>query len=195
MREGQAPRLFLLHSGRVQVAYTNDEGFESVVKILGPGTSFGEVELFCDGPVEAQVTALEPVVASSFSAERFRSWVDAFPKLSAALLRDVSQKFRRSFHNERLLLFGDVEQRLANFFLALLDAQDIRSGRLAYKLSQDDLARSLGVHRRSVTRALARFKDQGMLTKRGGQFHILSRAALEQSAGRTRSTLTFTSSG
>ena len=77
--------------------------------------------------------------------------------------------------NERSLAFNPVERRLANMLYAhaTLFGLPVPEGTMIrVPLSQDALAQSLGVARRSVTRALARWNQEGLISKNQGRFVI-----------------------
>ncbi len=60
--------MYIIRSGRVQVSITK-KGESVPITELGPGSFVGEMSFIADIPRTATVTALEPVIASSVSAD------------------------------------------------------------------------------------------------------------------------------
>ena len=70
----------------------------------------------------------------------------------------------------------DLDQRFARWLLLCADRADSET----FHISQEFLAQMIGSSRPSVTLAIGRFTDLGLVDHQRGQIHIRNRAALEQ---------------
>ena len=91
------------------------------------------------------------------------------------MLNDLSARLCIAAQNERALAFNPVETRLAQLLMTYVDMYGlpVEGGtKIRIPLTQEELANSLGVARRSVTRALKRWSEAGILRKAGRHFIV-----------------------
>jgi CRP-like cAMP-binding protein len=62
---------------------------------LGPGRFFGEMALLDSSPRTATVTAATPMQVMRISQRRFRQLLEAEPKVSLAIMRELAARVRR----------------------------------------------------------------------------------------------------
>jgi hypothetical protein len=102
------------------------------------------------------------------------------PQLKAVMHNYVHATLLQSSQSAACSLSHTLLQRLARW---LLTAQD-RSARDALPITQDLLARSLGVRRATVSEALKPLVGDGIFARERGLIRILDRARLEEIACR-----------
>lgn len=91
IREGEAgDKLYLLHSGSVEVTRLLPNGREDAVASLKPGDVFGEIALLDGSPRTRSVRATRPSVVLALSREAFAGMV--LPRLSRAQIEETVQK-------------------------------------------------------------------------------------------------------
>lgn len=91
IREGEpGDKLYLLHSGKVEVTRALPNGREDPVASLLPGDVFGEIALLNRTPRTRSVRAIEPAVVLALSREAFEGMV--LPRLSRTQIEDAVQK-------------------------------------------------------------------------------------------------------
>ena len=167
-REGDSgDELFMVVRGKVKVGRTTDDGRESLLALLGPGDTFGEVGLFDPGPRAATVTAVTDGSMICIDNNHLRGWLDGRPKVAEALLRQVAKRLRIGAEAMADLVFLDVPGRVAK---ALLDLAarfgNAASGGgiyVAHDLTQEELAQLVGASRETVNKALADFVNRGWI--------------------------------
>lgn len=171
---GQGERLdhvILITKGQVRILHTTEDGREPVLGVRSEGDLVGELAAL-DGDVDgrvASVVAIGPVEAQHISAPQFRAYLATHPSATLALLRMVIRRLRSS--DRRRVEFGGFEttSRLAHL-LAELAGEDgavvDADGHVQIGSSQHELAGMIGASRESVARALARLRDEGLVTSR-----------------------------
>ncbi len=93
--------LFVITSGKVQVAKTDASGQRYEIAQHGPGEVIGEMAVL-DGAVRsADVIALEPTECLVLASWAFNSFVEAHPKVALEILPMVVKRFRET--NEALM--------------------------------------------------------------------------------------------
>jgi CRP-like cAMP-binding protein len=184
LQEDEAARaFFVLHRGSVRVFYRSPSGFEVVVKLFRAPSVFGEMECINNIPYLETVEALEKVVALEVPRPVLLEALAASPALTRNLLDDVCARLCIAAQNERSLAFNPVEVRLANLLVTYVDfyGLPVAEGiKIRIPLTQDDLANGLGVARRSITRALKRWIEGGIVLKQARHFIVRDLTRLAQ---------------
>jgi CRP-like cAMP-binding protein len=172
--------------GKVKVGRTTDDGRESLLALLGPGDTFGEVGLFDPGPRAATATALTDGSMLSVDNDHLRAWLVGRPKAAEALLQQVTRRLRIGAEAMADLVFLDVPGRVAKALLEL----SARFGTAAagggiyvvHDLTQEELAQLVGASRETVNKALADFVSRRWIRLEARAVVILD---VERLRGRT----------
>jgi CRP/FNR family transcriptional regulator, cyclic AMP receptor protein len=170
--------LYLIASGRVRIFLTGESGREVTLNVCGPGEAIGELAMLDGKPRSAAAQALDEVVAYSLGHDEFVRVLNPSP-LAAAVLEVLSARLRRAADEAESLALFDVFGRLARRLLELAERHG--SGReIDLDLSQTDLASLVGATRETVNRALAAFRQQGLIDQQGHRIVILQPHLLRQ---------------
>lgn len=170
--------VYFPRSGIVSLLINFEDGTEAEVGLIGREGMLGSsVVLGCaTSLVELLVQA--PGEAHRIGTADFRREVQSDPCLAAYFQRYhhalEAQITQTAACNSR----HDLSQRLAKW---LLMAQDRMDGDVL-PLTQDLLARMLGVHRPTISVAAARLQDEQLIRYSPGRITILDRRGLEQAA-------------
>jgi CRP/FNR family cyclic AMP-dependent transcriptional regulator len=184
-RQGEpAAHVFVLTEGEVAVVSPARAGAEQVHSIVGSGELLGELALLANGRRTAGARATSPTVAWAIARDAFWAFLDATPSGSSALLRLVAERLaaREALIDDLLSL--DVKGRLAKALLGLAE----RHGRpskeggtvISLRLTHRDLAGMVGASRENVSRALAAFRNRGLVDYDTSAIRLLDPAALRR---------------
>ncbi|MBL8954625.1 MAG: Crp/Fnr family transcriptional regulator [Myxococcaceae bacterium] len=171
----EGSRFFVLAHGSVRVFYTDPTGRQVVVKLFQAPVAFGEMECIAGVPYLESVEALEKSTALEIPRHIFLLALRQSQELTYNMVVDLAARLCIAAQNERSLAFNTVERRLATLLHAHVTLFGLPAPggiMIRIPLSQDSLAQSLGVARRSVTRALARWTKEGLIKKAGGRFVV-----------------------
>ena len=177
--------VMIVHSGHVKVFASSADGHDYVLAVCGPGDVLGDLSAIDGRPRSASGTAIDAVDAQVLSAADFRTFLADTPGSALALLRVLITRMRDS---DRLRVeFGamDAASRLAMRLVEL--AQEVGEPtedgiRLALPLTQDDLAGWISASREAVARALASFRNRGLIATGRREITILDLAGLRDYA-------------
>lgn len=168
-------RFFVLVQGSVRVFYSDPTGRQVVVKLFKAPVAFGEMECIAGVPYLESVEALEKSQALEIPRHVFLLGLRQSQELTYNMVLDLAARLCIAAQNERSLAFNTVERRLATLLHAHVTLFGLPAPggmMIRIPLSQDALAQSLGVARRSVTRALARWTREGLIKKSQGRFVV-----------------------
>ncbi len=172
--------LYGVVTGRVRISASSAGGREVFLNIMEPGDIFGEIALLDGRPRTAGATATAPSDLFMVTREQFVGLLGREPQLADHLLRLLCARLRwvSGFAEESALL--PVPARLARRLLSLgkLHGHEIAAG-IELKVSQDEMARFLGLSRQIVNQYLQTWKAQRWVDLGRGSIVILNGRALE----------------
>ena len=174
MLEGeQPPGLFFLQRGRVRLSRMALDGREQVLAMLASGAHFNAVPLFDDHPNPATVRAMSAVHCMLLPRDALYELIDRHPRLSVALLREMSVQLRELVVLVEDLAFRSVRERLCRQLL-----REASEG--TAELTQQELAERTGTVREIAGRALRQLSQEGLVELQRGRVRILDQEGLAQ---------------
>lgn len=172
--------------GRVRVSVVSPEGREMVLNMIAAGEVFGEIALLDGKPRSADVTAVEDTLLLVVERRHFVPFLWQNQDLYLRLLAVLCERLRRtSLALEELALF-ELPERLARLLLKLAEdyGRPCAEGvRIELKLSQRDLANQVASSRETVNKQLRIWRDEGVVSIKGGYIIILRMDELKRIVG------------
>ncbi len=165
-------RLFVLESGLLEVCIFSAEGRKLSLNLLRPRSVFGEIALFDPGPRTARIEAIEDSHVRFVSKSSLMEALHAHPHLAAELLSLAGKRMRWLAQQVEEQAFLAPTARLAAKTLFL--ASD--AGEVA--MSQSQLADYVGVTREMVSKTLAEWKRQDIVSVSRGLIKVLDKEGL-----------------
>ena len=175
LTEGEAgDSLFMIQSGKVKVFIGDEDGREIILKILGPGSFFGEMSMIDKQPRSASVTTLETSTFLVLQHNAFEKCVEQAPRIAQMVMQVLAQRVREADRKIGTLALMDVYGRVAS---TLLELAVYNNGKLMVgeKLSQQDLANMVGASREMVNRILKDLSDRGFISIESKSITIINR--------------------
>jgi CRP-like cAMP-binding protein len=174
--EGDASdSVLVLVSGHMKVVTYSTDGDELTLNTVLPGDTIGEIGVLSGSPRSATVQATQASVVLSLPGTVLVDLISKRPVLALALLGRLSQLVRRATGLASDLVFLDMRQRVAKYILQL-DREDTRS--VGLRVTQSDLAASIGASRQRVNACLRDFHKEGWICLERRGLHVLDRDAL-----------------
>lgn len=172
--------LFGVVSGRVRISASSADGREVFLNIMEPGDTFGEIALLDGRPRTASASVMSPAELLIITRDQFLGLLGREPLLMDHLLRLLCARLRwvSGFAEDSALL--SVPARLARRLLSLstLHGRESASG-IELELSQDEIARFLGLSRQIVNQHLQNWKADRWVALARGRIIILDARALD----------------
>ncbi len=177
-REGEKEERFcILEKGLLKAYRALPSGREITVFLLKPSDSFGFLPLLDGGPFPLSVQAVAPSKVFVLRRQAFLAFLGETPDFSRVLLEHLAGKLRECVDRLGVVTSQGAAARTAHALLSLAklvnDGSD--SAEVTLPVSQEELARTLGVAPENLSRALARLIKEGQIARTGRRrFRIIS---------------------
>ncbi len=179
-REGHpSAGFYVVQRGAINVHRVNPLGKEQVIHVFRPGESFAEAALATERGYPADARALEPSTVLLVQKTGFLALVRRQPELALRMLSSMALHLRTLVAQLEDLTLKDVETRLANWLVKRCPNPEGK-GPVVIELTVTKrvLAAEIGTVGETLSRTLAKFREQKLLTVRGRVVTVLSPAAL-----------------
>jgi len=181
-RAGSDPRAALVVRGLLRVFLTSAEGRQVTVRYARPGDVLG-IAVLVGGPASTSVQAVEPASVFRISARTLLAAARRDPRVSWAIAEELNRRLYEVLEQTAVNAFGSVRQRVAAHLLDLASAQQHPRGRLAARVSQQELADAAGSVREVVARVLRDLRVAGIVATTADSVVILDPAQLYAESG------------
>jgi CRP-like cAMP-binding protein len=182
-----ATGFYLLASGGMKLCKVSPDGREKVLHFVHPGETFAEAAFFGDGRYPAEARAMEAGEALFFPREAFMGLLERNPRFSLNLIVSLSLLLRRFARQIEELSFAEVPTRLAAYLLELMERKSTTYQGKTYldlDMKKGELASRLGTVSETLSRALKKFRDEGVIEVDGSRVVVLDLDRLTKVAGR-----------
>ncbi|MDX1610059.1 MAG: Crp/Fnr family transcriptional regulator [Halofilum sp. (in: g-proteobacteria)] len=175
---GALDRFYFVASGFVSQMYTTFDGHTGEISLIGREGGVGVTLFLGDTPSPLEAIAQVPVAAWSLSRERLREEFargeglqDILLRFTQALMTQMAQTVVCNRHHT-------VALQLCRWILLSLD----RLEGSELRMTQETIARMLGVRRAGVTEAARALQREGVIEYQRGVIRVPDRSALEERA-------------
>jgi len=173
--------------GRVRLFLTMPSGRELLVGIKMPGEEFGELSALDRRARSASASASEPTVVAELDADRFLEVLLDQPHLFVEVCQNLSAELRRA--NDRLVVRNSTSAavrtgRMLVELASLLMRHSRSSDSYEVPITQSELADWVGTTRESTARALAGFRQSGLIRTGRGRIVVLDIVGLNDAVSR-----------
>lgn len=171
--------LYGVATGKIRISASSPDGKEVFLNIMEAGDTFGEIALLdgCRRTATASVTAPSELIV--IRRDHFLELLGREPKLVSHVIQLLCERIRwtSGLAEESALL--SVPARLARRLLSLgeLHGQECPYG-TELSISQEEVARFLGLSRQAVNQYLQNWKAQGWIRLGRGKIVIVEEHAL-----------------
>lgn len=179
-QDERAEGFFVMQQGSINVHRVTPEGKEQVIAVFRPPDSFAEITLTTIETYPSDAVALESSQVLLVRKAEFRALVLRKPELSLRMLTSMSYHLKYLVQMIEDLKFKQIEARLANWLLR--NSSESTGGRavvVRLDISKRVLASQLGVASETFSRALARFREEGLIAVDGPEITLLDRNGLQ----------------
>ena len=178
---GSEPRAALVVRGLLRVFLASLEGRQVTVRYARPGDVLG-IAVLVGGPASVGVQAVEPSGLFRLSSRTLLAAARRDARVSWAIAGELNRRLYDTLEQTAVNAFGSVRQRVAAHLLDLASAQQ-EPGRLAARVSQQELAGAVGSVREVVARVLRELRVAGVIATAADRIVILDAARLYAESG------------
>lgn len=181
-REGEPPEgFYVVQRGAINVHRVSANGKEQVIYVFRAGESFAEASLASPTGYPANARAVETSSVLLIPKMEFLALVAKRPDLAMRMLGSMSQHLRVLVGLLDDLTLKDVETRLANWLVKRCPVSRSETA-VTIKLggTKRALAAELSTTAETLSRTLARFREQGLIDVRGATVTVKKPSELVQ---------------
>lgn len=182
--EGEkAKAVYIIKQGKVKIYKTAQDGKEHIIHIMGDGEVFAEACIFDVCPYPASADAVENTIVYVINNRDLEAILERNPKIAIELVKVMARRLRMVAMQIENLSLKDAYQKTAALIVQLfkIHNKEIKSGsRMKLEISRTDMANMVGLTRETLTRALFRLKDEGIIDIDGKDIIILDYEILEE---------------
>jgi CRP/FNR family cyclic AMP-dependent transcriptional regulator len=182
-----APTVFFLWTGRVEISSLSVTGHRQLHTTLGEPQFFGELGVLGNMDRTATAMALEETTVWAVTGEIFLDFLAKHPDVSRALLAALARQVHAHEAFPEDLLFLDLKGRVAKRLLQLvsptLEQLPPDGVVLPSVVTHADLASLCGGSRENVTRILSEFQRRGLVERNERRYVLKNVAGLRRLAG------------
>jgi CRP/FNR family transcriptional regulator, cyclic AMP receptor protein len=157
--------MYLVLSGKVKVSKAAVAGKETILAIHRAGDFFGEMSLLDGKTSPATVSAMEDAKIISLSGADFHKYLLHNEKVMLQIINVLCSRLRQVWQTQSLSSStADARIRMGIYDLAKKHGiRDAHGTIIDLKITHQELAEMVGTSRETVTRVLARLKDEGII--------------------------------
>ena len=175
-----ATGFFILLSGQVRIFKAAPDGKEYTLHHIDPGQIFAEAAIFRGNTFPANCQALKDSEAIHIPKVEFIQLLSAHPGIAIKMIGRLSAWLREFTIKLESLSLKEVPSRLASYILQHLAETD--SDVFMIETSKSELASELGTISETLSRALRKMIDSGVIEVHGNAVKILDHSRLEDIA-------------
>jgi CRP/FNR family transcriptional regulator len=176
-RQGSYPRTLLVVGGLLRVYMTSPVGRQVTVRYARACDVLG-VAVLVGGPADVGVQTLAESSLFRIDSRMLTAAARRDARVSWALAEELNRRLYETLQQTAINAFGSVRQRVAAHLLDLASAQQRQRGRLVARVTQQELADSVGSVREVVARVLRDFRLDRLVATSPDSIHILDPAGL-----------------
>ena len=181
LEEETGSYMYLVLSGKVKVAKAGAGGRETILAIHRTGDFFGEMSLLDGKTAPASVSAMEDAKIISVSGSDFHKYLMHNEKVMLQIINVLCSRLRQVWQTQSMSS-STAEARIRNGILQLARRHGIRDARgtiIDLKITHQELAEMVGTSRETVTRVLARLREDGIIQVDQRRITLIDSKALQ----------------
>jgi CRP/FNR family transcriptional regulator len=181
-REGdRSEGFYIVQKGAINVHRVSAAGKEQVIHVFYPIESFAEATLATEGGYPADARATEPSTVLLVPKTDFVDLLRKRPELALRMLGSMSQHLRVIVGLLDDLTLKDMETRLANWILKRCPRPlPVDSAIVQLDRTKRVLAAEMGITSETLSRTLAKFRDQKLLRVKGNTITVTKPRELQK---------------
>lgn len=168
--------VYYVKSGKVRTFLYYQDGRELTTSILSATEFFGYESVLLNEKYTDNASALEDTEVALIPKEKFFELMFNKPVLASKFIKLLSGNVKEKEEQMLGFAYDSVRKRVANTLVqvAVKSVSDENQDEVVIRVSRDDLAALAGTANETISRMLADFKEEKLLTKEGNAIRIFS---------------------
>jgi CRP/FNR family transcriptional regulator, cyclic AMP receptor protein len=181
LEEETGTYMYIVLAGKLKVTKSTAGGKENILAIHRPGDFFGDMALLDGKTSPATVSAMEDCRIAYVSKADFNSLLMTNEKVVLQMVQVLCGRLRQVWGQIQSLSYSSAEARIKGGILELARKHGVPDARgiiIDLKITHQEVAEMVGTSRETVTRTLARLRDERILLFEGRRIILLQPQAL-----------------
>jgi len=163
-RRGEtANGLYAVIQGQVKLVLRADHAAEKVLRVAGPGETFGEALVYRPRPNPIDAVALCDALVVAFPASAIHALVERDRGFARRLLASLSDRVHGLLASIEASALFSARQRIASYLIALAESSRDAT-RIRLPMTKTLIASQLGITKETLSRMLREFADAGLIS-------------------------------
>lgn len=173
--EGNHPSyLYYIMKGKVKAFRRNDEGKELITGVYKEGDFLGYIPLLEGGTYKENAEVMEDTQLAIIPRKDFEELthnnIQVLQKFIQLLAKNISEKEVQLLS----IAYSSLRKKVADALMFISNKYNaINSEKFSIDISRDNLAAIAGVAKESLIRTLGDFRDENLITIKGGEIYIM----------------------
>ncbi len=176
----EADRFYIILSGRVCLYKLSPKGDRQILHLYGPGDTFGEAAMWAEISYPAFADAVDDATIMSVSRGRLKTIIAENEDLAMKMMAGMASKLREFNRLIEQLSLKEVPSRLAEILLEMPAGSD--GDTILLNQSKKQLAERIGTIPETLSRALGKMREMGLISIDGRKITVLDANGMEQLA-------------
>jgi CRP-like cAMP-binding protein len=170
--------LYTVFEGRLKLYMLSCSGDERVLRVMGPGDTFGEAVMFNAIPSPVFVDALSAVRLGFFPRQIITEALASDPKFTASMLQSMGGIMRMLLQDLETCCLQNALQRTANYLVREADAGPAPHVEVQLPAAKAVVASLLNISAETFSRELHRLQSEGLIEINRRTIYLRDRDAL-----------------
>lgn len=174
--------LLFLVEGKAKVFMSMENGKSLLMRFFEPFDLIGDVEFACQDPYICNLQAITEVICLGLDVNLVKSSISENTNLLLFICKTLGRKMVALDTAAAINQVYPLENRFASYLTAITDHLGDNSGIIKelYAENLTELASLLGTSYRQLTRVIKKFKDKGILERKGNEFIVLDQQQINE---------------
>lgn len=168
--------------GQIKLFLPAQNGWEKVIHMEGPGSSFGEAMVFLDKPYPVSAQATQDSIVLLVAKEAISRTLDDNPALSRKMLASLSMRLHELLTDIEACTLRSSVQRVICYLTQQAPA-DAHRFVVALDTSKQTVASQLNLAPETFSRVLSHLSGAGLITVEGRRITVLDAGRLRDFTG------------
>jgi CRP/FNR family transcriptional regulator, dissimilatory nitrate respiration regulator len=175
-----AQAFFVIAFGKVKIFRLSPEGQEQIIHIHQEREVLAEAAIFNQIRYPANAQAVKDSMAVKIAKDAFLAMIEQNPQIALKFLSGYARRLREFVAMVEYLSLDDIPKRVAKYLL-----QNSTANSWEMNISKKEWAHLLGTTPETVSRILAKFKKNKLISEKNKILTITDRDKLQKLVGRT----------
>ena len=174
------PGLIAVAYGMLKLGLPRTDGEARVMRLVGPGETFGEAPVLAERPSPYDATALVDSMLVIIPRRPLQRLIEQHPGFARTLVANLADGYLALLAEVRADVRWSGEQRLASYLISIAVPNGDSSWTAHLPASKTTMAARLGMSKETLSRMLRKFSNRGVIAVSQREITLIDRGRLAE---------------